>query len=131
MLQKFGKNLRNNLEGKDLGVSGTKYTSGAKINDLFANLVYTAINGVSDDLNEEYISKTLANLTGYRSTVLPDQLALDKAVGKLTENYKKPLKKSLQAIKNEVLTAVTDVSYELLKDYPQLKAVIVTYMKKG
>ena len=56
----------------------------------------------------------IINLSGYATSIFPDQTAFNMAVRSLIENYETPLKSAVAIIKDILIKAVEDANKKLL-----------------
>ena len=98
-----------------LDVSVNTVNSGVAINKTLYSEIYGVINASVKEPTESDVTIAIANLAGYRSPILPDQLAVDITVRHLTEKYKEPLTTATHSIKDILVTGTISNSIKNIK----------------
>ena len=80
------------------------------------------------DPEDDKISKSLANLSGYRCNLYPNQLALDIAVCDLVDEYRLPLKEAVEIIKLQLISAVEECCKRVFDTYPKLHEDVLYFI---
>ena len=113
-----------------MDVSGKGITGGAEIGALFYDEIAKEINSAIRDFDEKEMLVVLANLSGFRhqNRLFPDDLAMEKAVRDLTEEYKTHLRNSVDMIKDIVEKTVEKSANLILDGYPGLITAVLDLM---
>ena len=69
------------------------------------------------------------NLSGFATSIFPDQAAFDMAVQSLIDLYETPLRSSVGIIKNLLVEAIERSNRTLLDKYPNLRDVVSKQVK--
>ena len=70
------------------------------------------------------------NLSGFATSIFPDQHAFDMAVRSLIDLYETPLRSSVGIIKNILVEAIERSNRQLLDKYPNLRDVVSKQVSK-
>ena len=112
--------LEANIEGQSLHVSKVDLNAGATLNKAISDQVKSLQKTMSLTSDEKRIAFVLANLAGYRANWYPSQLALDITVNDIIEEYRVPIKISIEIIKKLICHHVEDMCKDVLDTYPKL-----------
>ena len=128
---KFAKDVEDKLQGKSLDVSGEGVSGGTAIGHMFYDKIYSMVKKLSEiEYDEKKMLIISANLSGYRhqNRLYPDDLAMERAIRDLTDEYKECLKNCVDMIKEIVEQTVDKSACSVLNGYPHLIKAVMDQM---
>ena len=119
MLNTFSTEVDAHIEGASFKVSTKVMKAGALANQVIYGDIYCLIEEALKTPNKDQISLALANLSGYRNNLFPDQKTFDIAVRTLVDNYKDPLHDAVDKIKGILVDSVEETAKQLFDNFPR------------